>query len=77
MKQTQKAILYCRVSTEEQAENGTSLETQKEACLLKAERMGAFPVRICEDEGVSGTRYQTRPGIIEALRLRWKGSMSS
>jgi len=32
--------IYTRVSTEEQAESGTSLDTQKEACLAKARELG-------------------------------------
>lgn len=32
--------IYCRVSTEDQAREGTSLESQKEACLKKANELG-------------------------------------
>lgn len=35
-----KAAIYCRVSTEDQQRKGTSLETQKEACLAKAKLLG-------------------------------------
>ena len=34
------AILYCRVSTRQQAEEGTSLESQRDACLKHAEEKG-------------------------------------
>ena len=34
------AGIYCRVSTEDQAREGTSLDTQLEACLLKAREAG-------------------------------------
>jgi site-specific DNA recombinase len=57
------------VSTEEQAEHGTSLATQKEACLKVAEQKGFLPVHFCEDAGVSGARYDSRPGLMEALRM--------
>lgn len=35
-----KAAIYCRVSTEDQEREGTSLETQAEACLAKARELG-------------------------------------
>ena len=35
-----KAAIYCRVSTENQAVDGTSLGSQKEACLKKAQELG-------------------------------------
>ncbi|MCP5462768.1 MAG: recombinase family protein [bacterium] len=34
------AIIYCRVSTQEQAETGFSLEAQEETCATYAERKG-------------------------------------
>jgi site-specific DNA recombinase len=71
-----RAVLYTRVSTEEQAERNTSMETQREECLNQARRRNFFPVRICEDAGVSGLRYKTRPGIVEALRLIESGEAS-
>ena len=35
-----KAVIYCRVSTEDQEREGTSLISQKEACLRKAQELG-------------------------------------
>jgi len=35
-----KAAIYCRVSTEDQEREGTSLISQKEACLKKAQELG-------------------------------------
>jgi len=35
-----KAAVYCRVSTEDQEREGTSLESQREACLRKAKELG-------------------------------------
>lgn len=34
------AAIYCRVSTEDQEREGTSLESQKEACMQKAKELG-------------------------------------
>jgi site-specific DNA recombinase len=62
-----RAVIYCRVSTAEQAENGTSLETQELVCLRKATEMNAQLIAIHRDEGVSGAYYITRPAIQAAL----------
>lgn len=62
-----RAVLYTRVSTDEQAENGTSLTGQYEACRAKAVQIGAEVVAHYEDAGVSGTRYDSRPGMQSAL----------
>src|ERR1041384_4753007 len=62
-----KAVLSLRVSTEDQAENGTSLETQELACLRKAAELNAQVVTIYRDEGVSGALYHTRAGMQAAL----------
>ncbi len=63
-----KAIVYGRVSTDEQAENGTSLETQELTCLRRAAALGAQVVGTFRDEGISGGLYLTRAGIQAALR---------
>lgn len=65
--QQKKAILYTRVSSGEQAEHGTSLASQLEACRMKASEMGVQVVREIEDAGVSGALFETRPGIQKAL----------
>lgn len=64
---TPKAVIYCRVSTEEQAENGTSIRTQEDACRRNATERCAEVVAVHRDEGVSGGLYLTRPGIQAAL----------
>jgi site-specific DNA recombinase len=35
-----KGIIYCRVSTEKQEREGTSLDGQRESCLTKAKELG-------------------------------------
>ena len=57
-----KAVIYTRVSTDKQAEEGTSLEVQESACLRKAQDLGAEVTDIITDEGVSGAFYLSRPG---------------
>ena len=47
------AIIYIRVSTTEQAENGYSLKTQKEICLDYAERNNYKVLKVFKEEGES------------------------
>ena len=65
---TPRAILYTRVTTEEQAEKGTSLAAQLLAGAKKAASINAEVIAHHEDAGVSGALYETRPGIQVALR---------
>ena len=58
--------IYARVSTEEQAQHGTSLEGQVEMCCNVAERLGATEIRSFVDAGISGTDI-SRPGLQSLL----------
>ncbi len=60
------AATYVRVSTEDQAEHGYSLEHQRQECRRRALDLGAEDVREFGDEGVSGAVLD-RPGLT-ALR---------
>ena len=71
-----KAVIYVRVSTEEQAIYGTSPDVQRDACLLLAAQMGVQVVDVCQDLGVSGVRYSSRPGIQRALKTIEAGEAS-
>lgn len=71
---TAKAIIYTRVSTGRQAEEGTSLEVQEAACLRQAKTLGAEVIDVIADEGVSGALYLSRPGIQRALSLIESGA---
>ncbi len=51
---TSGAIIYTRVSTGEQAKNGTSLESQLDACRTKAAALNLPIIAEYEDAGVSG-----------------------
>ena len=53
------AGIYCRVSTEDQAQEGTSLDTQLEACLLKAREAG-YEV---SDELIFRESFSRSPGL--------------
>lgn len=63
-----KALIYCRVSTEEQAESGHSLETQEKTCRQFALHNGYQVMAVYRDEGKSGTNLE-RPGIKALLAL--------
>jgi DNA invertase Pin-like site-specific DNA recombinase len=63
---TLQAVIYTRVSTDEQTK-GTSLEEQHAACMAKARSIGAAVAATYEDGGVSGGLYLARPGIQKAL----------
>ena len=59
------ALAYLRVSTDEQADSGASLEAQRAALTAEAERRG-WDVEVVEDAGVSG-KSMNRPGLTSAL----------
>ncbi|MBH8597307.1 recombinase family protein [Thermoactinomyces sp. CICC 10523] len=49
-----KVAVYARVSTELQASEGTSLESQIEMCINKAHSLGLHHIEIYKEKGVSG-----------------------
>jgi site-specific DNA recombinase len=60
---------YARVSTDEQAAQGVSMDAQIERILQWAEVRG-FPresVRVYRDDGLSGGRMDNRPGLARAM----------
>jgi len=57
-----KALIYCRVSTEEQAEKGYSLDTQEKICRDFAVRNGYVVDGVYKDDGKSGTNLD-RPAL--------------
>ena len=63
-----RAVIYTRVSTQEQAESGAGLRAQEDAARRHAERAGLEVLGPFADEGVSGvTPLDRRPALIEAL----------
>ena len=52
----QKAVIYCRVSTEEQAQEGYSLDVQERFCRQYALNNGYDVFGVYRDEGKSGTK---------------------
>ncbi|MFC1907722.1 recombinase family protein, partial [Chloroflexota bacterium] len=61
------AAVYCRVSTEDQEREGSSLDSQKEACLLKAKELG-YEVAYHFNETYSGLTLD-RPKLNELREL--------
>lgn len=61
-----RAIIYARVSTKRQADDGLPVESQIEHCRTKAEALGAVVAKVFVDGGFSGTTDR-RPSFQEAL----------
>ncbi len=66
--ESKKAIVYLRVSTEEQVDN-FSLETQERICAQEAERKGFEIVRVFKEEGRSAKNITGRPILIELMEF--------
>ena len=60
------AIIYARVSTVRQAEDGLPVESQIEQCRAKAATLGARVLKVFRDDGISG-RSVKRPGMASAF----------
>lgn len=63
-----KALLYCRVSTEDQVENGASLDAQEQALMIEAVRRG-YDFEVVREEGKSAKSIEGRDKLVEALDL--------
>lgn len=64
-----KAAIYCRVSTEDQEREGTSLDSQREACLKKAVELGCeVPENFVVIETYSGLSLE-RPKLDQLRQL--------
>lgn len=65
-----KAICYLRVSTEEQVNEGVSLDSQDERLRAYCKMAGLDLVKVIREEGVSASKkLSTRPGGQELLHL--------
>jgi len=70
------AIIYIRVSTDEQAASGLGLEAQETTCRAYAEARGLTVAGIFSDAGVSGsTPADKRPGLMLALGALKRGGI--
>ena len=69
------AVIYLRVSTEEQVDN-FSLDTQLEICTKEAERRGIQINKTFREEGKSAKTITGRPVLIEMLEYCRKNKKS-
>ena len=61
------AIVYARVSTQRQADEGVSMDAQIEQCTARAAKLGADVVRVFRDDGISGKSVRGRAGFQAAI----------
>ncbi|HVW26239.1 MAG TPA: recombinase family protein [Polyangiaceae bacterium] len=63
-----QAVIYVRVSTDRQAQEGVSLDAQEAACRAHAARLGLEVVAVESDPGFSGRLgHNARPGLARVL----------
>ena len=62
------AVIYLRVSTEEQVDN-YSLDTQEDICKKEADRKDLTVIKIFREEGRSAKTISGRPALIEMLEF--------
>ena len=65
----QKAIVYARVSTTRQADDGVSIDAQIEQCERKAAELGAAVVQVFRDDGITGTSAVKRHAFQRAINF--------
>ena len=70
------ALIYVRVSSLRQAEEGLSLEAQERTLRAQAEADG-YQVEVIREEGKSGKSIRNRPQLVEALNRLSKGEASA
>jgi DNA invertase Pin-like site-specific DNA recombinase len=68
-----KALLYARVSTQLQVNDGVSLDVQERQLISAAEVAGYTDVELVREEGRSGKNISGRPALTETLRRLDKG----
>ncbi|MEB4814946.1 recombinase family protein [Bacillus thuringiensis] len=63
-----KAVIYARVSTAEQAEEGYSIDAQLDVVKKKCEQEGRIVANQYVDRGISGKNMENRPDLQRLLR---------
>lgn len=70
------AILYLRVSTDEQTESGLGIDAQRAACIAAATRLGLEITGEYVDAGISGAKgVADRPALLSALSTVKRGGV--
>lgn len=62
-----RAVIYARVSSRKQADEGISMDAQIEQCTARAAALGAQVVRVFRDDGVSGRSTKGRTAFLTAM----------
>src|SRR4051794_20573904 len=62
-----RAVIYLRVSTDEQSASGLGLEAQLSACKAAASRLGLPVASVHQDDVSGGLPLEKRPGLLEAI----------
>lgn len=71
-----RAVIYRRVSTDEQAASGLGLDAQLEACQAWARRAGATVLGPFDDDGLTGAApLDRRPALMDALCALGRGDV--
>jgi site-specific DNA recombinase len=61
------AVIYLRVSTARQAEEGVSMDAQAAKAKAYCEMNGFEVIATLQDSGISGSKMKTRPGLLAAI----------
>tara|TARA_B100000745_G_C20154130_1_gene395541 strand:- start:16 stop:1623 length:1608 start_codon:yes stop_codon:yes gene_type:complete len=70
------AVVYCRVSTDEQAERGLSMDVQAKDCRAKLEAEGYTVLEVLRDDGKTGSNMR-RDGLQKLLALAEAGAIQA
>lgn len=62
-----RALIYCRVSSERQVNEGHGLDSQEQRCIRRASDMGLEVAKVFRDEGVSGGLFD-RPAMQQLIK---------
>ena len=76
MTDQKKAAGYVRVSTTAQAQEGESLQTQRDGIAAYCQGYGLELAEIYADEGISGASTEKRPGFLQLLKDAKTGKFS-
>ncbi len=68
-----RVLGYVRVSTDEQASNGVSLDEQRRRVSTYADAEGLSLIDVESDEGISGSKTTNRPALQSTLKRLRKG----
>lgn len=68
MEKIQKALIYCRVSSQKQKREGSGLDSQEHRCRKHAAERGYEVVAVFPDDISGGGDFMKRPGMVALLK---------